>query len=59
MDDKVTSLVNHDEIDRFEENVKLFLDGKMDGERFMAFRLQHGSARMVFRWCGSNCPAAV
>ena len=42
MDDKVTSLVNHDEIDRFEENVKLFLDGKMDGERFMAFRLQHG-----------------
>ncbi len=42
MDEKVVSLVNYDEIDRYEDNVRSFLDGGMDGERFMAFRLQHG-----------------
>lgn len=42
MDEKVVSLVNYDEIDRYEDNVRLFLNGGMDGERFMAFRLQHG-----------------
>jgi sulfite reductase (NADPH) hemoprotein beta-component len=35
-------LVNNEEIDRYEEVVHAFLNGEMDGERFMSFRLQHG-----------------
>jgi len=38
----IKNLVNHEEIDRYEEGVRAFLSGEMDGERFMSFRLQHG-----------------
>ena len=38
----IKSLVNNEEIDRYEEGVRAFLKGEMDGERFMSFRLQHG-----------------
>jgi len=38
----IKNLVNPEEIDRYEENVHAFLNGQMDAERFMSFRLQHG-----------------
>jgi sulfite reductase (ferredoxin) len=38
----IMNLVNNEEIDRYEEGVHAFLNGEMDGERFMSFRLQHG-----------------
>jgi sulfite reductase beta subunit-like hemoprotein/TusA-related sulfurtransferase len=38
----IKNLVNLEEIDRYEENVHAFLKGDLDGERFMAFRLQFG-----------------
>lgn len=38
----VRNLVNHEEIDRYEEGVQAFVGGQMDPDRFMAFRLQHG-----------------
>ena len=38
----IKNLVNNEEIDRYEEVVHAFLNGEMDGERFMSFRLQHG-----------------
>ena len=38
----IKNLVNNEEIDRYEEGVHAFLNGDMDAERFMSFRLQHG-----------------
>jgi sulfite reductase (ferredoxin) len=38
----IRNLVNKDEIDRYAEGVHAFLNGEMDAERFMSFRLQHG-----------------
>lgn len=38
----IKNLVNNEEIDRYEESVHAFLNGEMDAERFMSFRLQHG-----------------
>lgn len=38
----IKNLVNSEEIDRYAEGVRAFLNGEMDGERFMSFRLQHG-----------------
>jgi sulfite reductase (ferredoxin) len=38
----IKNLVNNDEIDRYAEGVRAFMDGEMDAERFMSFRLQHG-----------------
>jgi len=37
-----TTVVDFDEITRYEEGLQAFLDGSMDADRFMAFRLQHG-----------------
>ncbi len=36
------TVVDFDEIERYESGLQSFLDGKMDADRFMAFRLQHG-----------------
>ncbi len=36
------TLVNHDEIDRFEEAVEAFRRGELDGDRFQSMRLQQG-----------------
>lgn len=36
------TLVNHEELERFEENVRAFLDNKIDPERFQSIRLQQG-----------------
>ena len=41
MNDTAT-LTDFAEIDRYEEAVRAVVDGQMDAERFMAFRLQHG-----------------
>jgi sulfite reductase (ferredoxin) len=38
----IKNLVNNEEIDRYAEGVRAFLNGEMDAERFMSFRLQHG-----------------
>ncbi len=38
----IKNLVDVEEINRYEEAVHAFLNGDMDGERFMSFRLQHG-----------------
>ena len=38
----IRNLVNKDEIDRYAEGVRAFMNGEMDAERFMSFRLQHG-----------------
>lgn len=37
-----SSLVDHEEIDRYEDAVHNVISGQMDADRFMAFRLQHG-----------------
>lgn len=37
-----TNLVDDEEISRYEESVEAFMDGRMDGDRFMSYRLQHG-----------------
>lgn len=37
-----TTLTDFAEIDRYDEAVRAVIDGQMDAERFMAFRLQHG-----------------
>lgn len=36
------TLVNHEELDRFEENVRAFLDNRIDPDRFQSIRLQQG-----------------
>ncbi len=38
----IQNLVDFQEIDRFEQAVRDFLEGRMDPDRFMSFRLQHG-----------------
>ena len=38
----IKNLVDNEEIARYEEGVQAFLNGEMDAERFMSFRLQHG-----------------
>jgi sulfite reductase (ferredoxin) len=38
----IKNLVNNEEIDRYTEGVHAFMNGEMDAERFMSFRLQHG-----------------
>ncbi len=38
----IHTLVNHDEIDRFEEAVEAFRRGELDGDRFQSMRLQQG-----------------
>lgn len=38
----MSTYADHDEIDRYRQAVEEFLAGTMDGDRFMAFRLQHG-----------------
>lgn len=38
----VETLVKDDELDRYEQSVQAFLDQHMDGDRFMAARLQQG-----------------
>jgi sulfite reductase (ferredoxin) len=35
-------LVDHQELERFEEAVNAFLEGRLDADRFTAVRLQHG-----------------
>ncbi len=42
MDQPTNTVVDFDEIARYEEGLQAFLDGTMDADRFMAFRLQHG-----------------
>ncbi len=42
MDQPTSTVVDFDEITRYEEGLRAFLDGTMDADRFMAFRLQHG-----------------
>ncbi len=37
-----SSVVDFEEIERYESGLQSFLDGSMDADRFMAFRLQHG-----------------
>ena len=37
-----SSVVDFEEIERYEAGLQSFLDGVMDADRFMAFRLQHG-----------------
>ncbi len=39
---KAEILVNQEEIDRYEEAVRAFLNNEIDPDRFMALRLQHG-----------------
>ncbi len=36
------TLVNHEELDRFEESVQAFLNNEIDAERFQSMRLQQG-----------------
>ena len=38
----MTTYADHEEIARYRDAVNQYLSGIMDGERFMAFRLQHG-----------------
>ncbi len=38
----MSSIVDFEEIERYEAGLQSFLDGNMDADRFMAFRLQHG-----------------
>jgi hypothetical protein len=45
------SLVNDDEINRYEQAVKDFTSGKLDADRFMAFT---ASAKMASKWYVSN-----
>ncbi len=40
--DPTSTIVDFDEIARYEEGLQAFLEGTMDADRFMAFRLQHG-----------------
>ncbi len=37
-----STVVDFEEIERYESGLQSFLDGSMDADRFMAFRLQHG-----------------
>ncbi len=39
---KAEILVDKEEIDRYEEAVKAFMNNEIDPDRFMALRLQHG-----------------